>query len=517
MKIKDIIKYSLPVFASVLSVAACDDQQLDKDEISPRICVSAEIEVPTKAALEQLGGSAQVKLYDILPGVDYEKRINGATASFGTDTWTISNEPADGYSWLKGGSGADKTSKVDHHFFAFLSKDNEGITDASLFGTSLSLTDSTTPGVYTITVPETQMLLTSSQFDLAYSEMVNRMARDADYSKVNIPLKHFFSCFNLKVHNYTDSPITVTSITLYGLTNKKSGLVTYNTNDGTVATSYSAASSGSVSWTEASPATLFSGSQEIVSEAEKQLFDTHLMWPQTAEELDDAYIVVKYKIGSSATQTSAPICIKPSGSAIGWDAGSRHEIELAFRDKEFTLTVKALPWDLYHPEIDYSGGVSVKETGMLSFNDAFCTVDEANKRVYSKGGNPITIYFTIDAPLNATWQITKKGDWDYFEIDNPVYTEYGDPLNDSNYGTIDGKRAMVTLYPTDSKSGTHKIQLSFSVRTNSGREINADELIQGPKQYFTVDGDGNPTDELTTTVTPYPAPTSLYYYTFVSE
>lgn len=464
------------------AVVSCDDRQLNPDSGDPRISVSANMTSETKAVLGQLDGSAQVKLFDVLPSVSYEKRIDGAVVSHtsGSDKWTIQNEPTGGYSWLKGGTGTDKTSRVDHNFFAWLSKDNDGLTDADLFGSALSLTNSSTHGVYTVSVPETEMLLTSTQFDFSYSGIVRRLAKDADYSRVDIPLNHFFSCFNLKVHNYTATSITITAVELYGLTNRKSGFITYNVNDGTATASYTAASSESKTWTSSSPTSLFSGSRIIDADSEELLSADHLMWPQTAQELDDAFLVVTYKSGSSVL-TSDPICIKPENSSAGWDAGSRHEIELAFTDKEFKLTVKALPWDLYQQSIDYSGGVSVKETGMMTFKEGFCTVDETNRRVYFKNGNPITIYFTIDAPLDATWQISKKGDWDYFELDNSAYTSHADPEHDSNYGTIDGKTSTVTLYPKG--IGSHKIQLSFSVRTNDGREINIDELIQGPQKY----------------------------------
>ncbi len=486
MMYKVVSRFSLAVSALCLSFVSCDDRQLAGETDSPRISVSASIAPATRTVLEQLDGSAQVKLTDILPSVSYEKRIDGATVSYGSDKWTIAGEPAGGYSWLKGGSGADKASRVDHKFLAWLSKDNAGITDADLFGSALTLANGSASGEYTVTIPETVMDLSSKQFDFSYSGVVSRLAKDADFSPVNIPLNHFFSCFNVRVHNYSSNQITVTSIKLYGLTNKKSGLITYNVNDGTASVTCTAPTSGSQTWTSASPATLFSGSRTIASDKEEKLFDTHLMWPQTAAELDNAYIVIKYKVGSGSEITSDPICVKPSELTSGWDSGTRHEIELAFSDKKFKLTVNSIPWDLNEQSIDFTAGVSVKETGMLSFKTDFCTIDELNRRVYFKNGNPIHFYFTIDAPIDATWQIAKKGDWDFFEMDNLALTEYNDAAHDSNYGTIDGSQATVTLYPKNFQSGHREIQLSFSIRTNDGRELNIDDLIQGKdKPHYT--------------------------------
>ncbi len=488
------IKYTIPVLAILLAAVSCSEKPNDADISAPIIRVSSSIGTESKSVLEpsDITTGSEIRLYDILSQNSYQKWIDGKTATYGTPDWTIAGSP---YSWLDG------ATKLDHHFFAWLTKDKAGLTDAGMFGSALSLSGS--GGTYTVSVPAKEMTLSSTQFDFCYSDIVDRMISDANYSVVNLPLEHFFSCFGFKFHNYTSDNVTVTSVKLRGLTNIKSGSISYDVANGAVATSYTTATVGGKtgkSWTDAASAVqLLSSSLNLSGDTAGDVCGTYLMWPQTAEELEDAYVDITYTI-NGGTPTTKSVCLLPVEttdehgdpvySTNGWDAGTRHILELGLHDKEFILTVKVAPWDLKEASIDYSGELSVKETGKLQFKSpgTFCTVDDTTHKVYFKGGNPITIYFTIDAPLDATWQITKKGDWDYFEIDNAALTEYNDPAHDSNYGTVDGNTATVTIYPmVPDPEFAYEMQLSFSVRTNSGKEINADKLIQGddPTQYYT--------------------------------
>lgn len=465
-----------------LLLVACDKDNTGGDNGG-----SIEIAV-TKNTLspDSITTGTQIKLYDCVTknGTAYTSWIDGNTASYPSSgsTWVISGEPTGGYSWWDG------TDKMDHHFFGWLTRDKNGLTDADLF--SSALTASASDGVYTVNVPATTMTLATTQFDFAYSDMVNRTVADPDYSTVDIHLKHLFTCFGIKAHNYTEDPVTIKQVKIYGLTNRKSATITYDATAGTVDTTYTSVSK---TWASASDAvSLMDNAHNITLAADADTANVingisgagsdycYLMWPQNATELADCKIIVTYNNGGS--DETKELSIRPDGADFGWDAGTRHIIEIGFIDKEVKLTVKTLPWDHYTPTIDYNGSISVKSGGQLTLKEpgTFCTLDTATNKVYFKSGNPITIYFTFDTPLDATWMITKKGDWDYFEIDNADVSNFGDKT-DYNYGTIDGQTSTVTIYPkVDDPDKTYEIQLSFAVRTNSGKVLSADKLIQGP-------------------------------------
>ncbi len=495
---------------------------------NPKITISAAI-TGTRGILHpgDEGGSMQIMDYTKEgnnPEVEYIKNEAKYTTSDGggnqptvtKKTWNFPDNKT--YSWMKEETGSDgKTiyTKIDHHFFSWLTADSKGLTAADLFGSGLSYSNKT------LTVPATKMDLTTAQFDFCYSDMVNRLATRADYSPVQMSLHHLFTCFGVKAFNYTSDKITITSAKIYGVVNDKGCTISYNTTDGDYEVVYGTGAN------ILDGVELVNGSIEMATNTGVENIITvgggltsatdayYLMWPQTAANLNittdplvntsggvtagsgQAFLVVGYKVNGGSTTTYKAIPLRPESwvedgsNTVGWDAGTCHQLELAFSDTYVSLKTVVKPWDLYKPEIDYSGAVQVKSEGMLHFSGAgsTCTVDETNRRVYFKGGNPITFTFTIDAPLDATWMISMKGDYDAFEIDNKALGTYGDKINNAT-GTIDGNPATVTIYPkiTD-PDDDREIKLSFAVRASNGNVYSIDNLIQGNPEtttYYTI-------------------------------
>lgn len=507
--------YILISLAAVLAVS-CDKDPQQTPDSGPRITFAPGV-VCTKAILDSddVDGDTELTVYDYTDITDLY--IDADVLSFADGyTYNLAGEGEDGYSWMKEGKACD------HSFFSWMTTDKFGTTASSLFGAnglSYSYTDTA------LTVPNTTMTLASTQFDFCYSSIIERKGARADYSPVAFQLHHLFTSFGFKAYNYTTDKITITTAKLYGLVNNKGAKIAYHTRQGENTVTYGTTDLTKLNAVEliGSPVSMNadSGVDNFITSSsfgshttsDKEAF--FLMWPQTADELNitttptvdasgavtagsgQAFIVIGYKVNDGATVTYKAIPLRPESwvdgdgkNTIGWDAGTCHQLEIGFTESQISLSVQVMPWDLYEPEIDYSGAVQIKAEGQLRFVGAgsTCTVDETNKRVYFKGGNPIKATFKIDAPLAASWMISKKGDWDSFEIDTEIngVSPYGDKI-DTATGTIDGDYVTFTIYPkvTDPDSD-REINLSFSIRGADGNTESIDDLMGEYVSYTIV-------------------------------
>lgn len=502
---------------SVALLSSCT--QLVPESESQYIRFSTSI-VDTKAVLTpddiEDGTGTKLTVYDILPGVKDNsnklyKWIPGYTATFNIPYYDTSDDgtPVNNIPWLY-----NSTERVDHLFFGWLTYDKYG-----RFMWNATVSENSDGSLITYTTEARTLELNYDNFDFCYAEPVFRSAAESNYSAVNLELNHFFTCFGIKATNYTTNNISIKSINLYGLWNTKTGTMTYDVHNHSVACACvgDAAMATPFSLVGSTPIALAVGatvdnvitSTGLATDKTDAFF---INWPQSASELDvpttwtdkntkpasGAFLEIKYSEGGGADKI-VYVPLRPESwkgpdgrNTIGWDKGTKHHIELAFSNESVTLTAAALPWDHVTPEISYERSITVVEEGRLTLNTATCSVDEANRRVYFKNGMPITITFRFDQPLDATWLIEKKGDFDAFEIDNATLVNgapislYGDGF-DYNYGTIDGNTAIVTLFPNvrDTKVD-REITLSFSVRSSNGTVTSADDQIQPGTPYTFV-------------------------------
>lgn len=494
------------------AAAACD--RISSDPYNGNISLSATVCADTKAPLSSsdLTAGSTVKVYDVL-GSSFDKHINGAIATKGSTEWSFASD----YPWMVG----TPAEKVDHNFFAWLTNDKEGNTPAALFGFEPAISvNNPDDGIYAMTLPK-QMILNQSQFDFCYSDIVSRAKETNNYSVVPLNLHHLFTCFGICARNYTSEVITITSIKLHGLVNNKTATITYNVNTGERDIVYVPDGSNPKSWTTDVNALELVAEHGLTLNAEdaagssvanvithanggSKSKDTEvyfMMWPQTADEMDasieendgvwtfdssDPVLTVTYRVGSGSIVT-VPVALRPESlTGSGWDAGTKHLLELSFTEKFLSLKATVLPWDYSEPEIDFTSGASAGEGGRLSFSGCIFGKRDNADCIYFKNNNPITGYFKLDSPMDASWMISKDGDFDVFEIDNRNEGNFGDGV-DYNFGTIDGETAYFTIYPRiEDPQRDYYITLTFVVRTSTGNVINVDELLQ-PK----VDGEGN--------------------------
>lgn len=512
--------YVLTAAIAMLGAVSCDKSGNDTALTADSSAITFSASLPqTKAILhaDNWMNSCELAIYDYLDGntESYNDRVYiNSTIKYWPNTpnnpWPVEGAPEKGYVWFE-----NTLKRPDHNFFSWIQRDGD-LTPASIFGKDLSV--SVSNGVYTVATPSegASIKLESSQFDFCYSDMIQRKAAKADYSTVGIQLQHFLTSFGVKAHNYSEDDITIKSVKLYGLTTRKSGSITYNIPAGTTSVSYVAKGQD---WTSSSPLELLASNitikagediPNIITCSGKATNATEpffLMWPQTNEELKNAYIKVVYSVagGSDETPEARALCL--SAEKLVWEAGVRQQLEVSFAKKSLTLTAHKVPWDFYEPVIDYSAMVSVKDKGMLTFDKVTCNIDEENRRVYFKNGNPIKATFTIDGPLEATWLISKVGDWDAFELDNATPYPYpsGEPVSlfgdgvDYSYGQIQlldpadvskgGATATITIYPKIiDPDKDYEMTLSFAIRTASGKVQSIDREIQGEdkSKYYKI-------------------------------
>lgn len=376
------------------------------------------------------------------------------------------------------------TDGKNYAFFSYLTKDKDGHT-----GPAVSMSSRT------LTVPARafDFNATDNDFDFCYSDVVYRPASNADHSVVNLNLKHLYTAIAFSAHNYTGSEITVKEISLVGLKNKKSASINF-ANSGAVVTY---GDDAACTWT--SGRKLNSADITIADNGEyANIVGTasgtptyYMFWPQTSGELTasgwsdsntqptgGAYLKVVYVQGANTITKYAKFPQEINGSEVnGWPAGTKRMMQLAFRNDSFTLKVAALPWNYSEPTVKYDDEVDIATA--LHFDENTCTVDEANHKVYFKGANPIIGSFKFSSPAEATWIISKEGDYDAFEIDGGADGRYGDGV-DCNYGSVDVVAGnSFTLYPKDVAAGRdYSIQLSFSIRYPDGESYCIDDKIQ---------------------------------------
>lgn len=505
-------------FLLLFAAASCSKKESEIIDQTERISICASVQT-TKSLLTStdLIGQTQIKVFDILSDGEYTKHIEGDTGSYvdADSPWRLSGEPVAGYSWRP-------DHKIcNHNFFTWISRDKDGLTPTSIFGSDLTLApNSPDNGIYTVNIPQTGITLGSNQFDFCYSDIATRDVATSNYSMVNLSLKHFFTSFGIKAHNYDSDPITITSIKLYGIKNRKSATITYDTTTPSSAATV-AYSTPSSDWrTSGSGLELLGGNITIDPDEEVNNIITcaaggsksknaedafYLMWPQTEAELASNYdgegnlivdyshaiLGVTYSAGSGASVTRY-VSLCPLGKSQGWDAGTCHKIELSFTSKFIELSVSVLPWEFIERDVNYDKQISCNSEGELKFvgGTYYKDPDDPSNTIYFKNAaTPIRGYFSFATPVNGSWMISKNGDFDAFEIDNEEFGTFGDGV-DYAYGTIDGNSvAYFTIYPKDQDpKRDYSIKLAFAVRTTSGDVYAADDVIQGqdPTKYYTI-------------------------------
>lgn len=452
----------------------------------------------TKALLEPadlLTTGTEVMVYGFASNGDIPGHTSSGAGSTKLNQGQIISYSGDRI-WSYASGEAYQWKDADHRFFGWLVDDNKsGIDAASFFGSGFSFNGST------LTVPAKKMGINKDNLDFAYSDITLRTASSADYSAVGLTLKHLFASFSLGARNYTKNSLSIDHVYLHGLKDNKSAAINYS------GTSVSTTYSGGTTMTAVD---LLNGNTVTLAKSDTEgdrkanIIGTvsntatyFLVWPQTEGEMtadgaetdgvwipaDSAqpYLEIVYHEGSDAPITvDVPIphecdtnASNDDGYGLGWAPGVRHQMELSFSEKKICLTFKAAGWDKQETVIDIGGSVAVPHKLQLASDFiGNCVLSSTGDTAFFKAGIPIILEFGIDQPKNASWIVSKNGDWDSFDVCNYPDGVRKDPdeILTAEGMIVPGTLSKIAIYPptTNLNKKEYVLTLSFSVRFNNG-------------------------------------------------
>ena len=426
-------------------------------------------------------------------------------------SWDVYEKSSDPNTPDKKVEAPEWKNTLDYTFFAWLAKDKNDNTPATFFsGTdafkySKASTDASgAPTPATLSIAAKQMPFDGSGFDFCYSDVVFRehsaSAQSFDYSPVNLKLNHLFTAFALSASNNTGSTITIKSVKLYGLKDKKSAKIEFDKDD--VTSEGSTKKVTKVTLNDA--ACTFSttpGYKEMITnsggvvlastESMANIIGTPsasdnmpiLMWPQTAEELDadissatktGTYLEIVYKKGTGSDKTCYLELPSTSGS---WEAGKCYSMDLAFFETTVKIKLSVGPWDFVEKSYNYN---SVPALGSNGFKLSMTNTVAADSKDAVADATPVKITFALDTPKGATW-LASVTNTDAFEI----YTLDGTGAENPAYGIIEnastGLPATCTFYvkakTSIDRSTVLTTKVHVTVRTVDGTYINVDDIL----------------------------------------
>ena len=378
------------------------------------------------------------------------------------------------------------TTDGTHQFFGWLSFDTSlrsgsGLTaDAFFFpnndGTVISGFSSVER---TLTLPAREINTESPQYDFLYGNTINYVMPRSSTDPVPLMLQHLFSAISILLRNESGDQIIINSVTVEGLKNKKSAVVTFV---GSPVTSVVGGASGEFvnntlfSALPVATRTLDDGdSYDLLARVEDP--DTpgyRIIWPQSASDLAPADpedfstypITVQFAYASEPAVYHTVHLRFPEGATL--DAGTRYVFTLIFTQKHVRIASTVNPWNYERIEWSYTEQ-SISEVKELDFkdNDGY---DKPNKVCYVVGGTPVKGTFSIKNPSGAIWSIEPVGDVKYFTIT-------------PNQGTIDSDdsdyefEVIPNLDPSLDRSTDKKLKFRFYVRFADGTSHDANSEI----------------------------------------
>lgn len=420
--------------------------------------------------------------------------LSGKTLEYrnigGTNRWTFVDNEGDPltYYWL--GLGTYK-------FYGWLTYDAAG---------TLSI-----PNTWTydnsnkkISIPTTTVDKDYNQFDFLYSEVDQRIMDESNFATlkrqpVSLSMKHLFTAFGIGIRNTSEDDMTVKEVKLYNIHEKGSAeidftgataVATYTTSTTRAAADPFISYSGTGFTLPASPDPDGTVVDNVFNPAEAARH-YYMVWPQSADVLSpttpepapDAdpdldvrnILYIKYQVGENTFEKRLKL------PAQAWQAGKRNYLEIQVADKLVSLTATVKDWDYTSSVVDFQDNILVEEDDRLKYDEEKSIVDDTNKKVYIKNGQPAEASFTINAPTGGQWRVSLEGDVTAFEIvDDTAPTDDG-------FGPIDGQQHTIKIVPLiTNPSRDYSVRLKFVVVTADTKILSADNMIQGTTIYDIV-------------------------------
>lgn len=401
-------------------------------DFSVRPMADADDDAGTKALVSASGllsSGNQIKVYDVFKGTTSTAEYFNTILTSNGSGWGTEDE----YKWTRTGT---------HNFFGWFLKDASGNnTDfASLFG-SASYSD------YTLTLPAVEMTASTPQFDFLYSDVIQKNrgdgSSDPTESSISLQMKHLFTAFSLGVKNNSEiQTITIKKVEVRNLANKKSATLAFNiTGENTTITpnftTYSDGHTTNPDFSYTGQFTVGPGASLaniLSSNSSNEL--CYLMWPQTADELDDAEVYIEYERNGNAQE---PATFKIPQTT--WDAGKINHIDATFYTEPIQLYMSDIlvnegqfrmtfSWDAVENAIGYSIRVINNNNGSVDtdwttiYNTSYevggLNNDSQSRTIYVKAIGDGSNYLASEAKSQTGVTSPEKRE----KVDTPKITKF---------------------------------------------------------------------------------------------
>ncbi len=358
------------LIVSLAFAVSCDRNETPLEEPCDLIQIAASGEdMQTRGLLNMADlptEGTKVKIYDYLTGfsgvIDGQEYTNGNVMYIDDEVEcvTAGNTAAPKGSWKFDTAPWRWTRTGTHHFFGWLTYDKKS---------NLKVTNLVTPNFAdnTLTVPAITFTKDTPQFDFSYSDIVTKETPKATPSDVEIPLKHLFTALAVTVRNEANDAVTISSISLRGIVNGRSATVDYNlgtsdTRNAELTTGtagnfdvWSGTTPISIAAETATPVNAYTNQPLTLTEGKVTLANTdfRLLWPQ--DDLTNAKITVKYKIGS-AKEIDKTVDLKDDTFKM-MEAGKKYILNIAITYTALYVNPIIANW-VDVSELDYTLGMT---------------------------------------------------------------------------------------------------------------------------------------------------------------
>lgn len=404
--------------AALLMLLSCDRKEDAKADAAPLVLFSAE-EVDTKSFISDVNRSGnQIVVFDYMktPGTNaYEWYIDHRRIFCevdGQQVWDFVQ--GDEYYWL---------DDSIHNSFGWLYMGPGGNTTETFFEVHPDIDKEN----FKLNIPQKTFNLDTPIYDFLYSDVERREfnREDPDTSPLKLKMSHLFSAFRFRVKNLRTDGIEITGASLIDVTNTKSATIDFSkvadpSKDVTV--SYGNTSSAVIKEAR-DDISLNSGSDYVNLLHPTDPEGYHMIWPQTANELNVALLNLHYSQNDKNDKKTIALT---SAGTTEWLPGNRYSYDLVFTDQEVIITCNVTPWSKEKIELEFSDVVVVSDK-MQWHRSTVESVDEhtgevvlKNDATADKSGTCAECWFKIASPVGRRWEASLIGDAELFEFVDPV-------------------------------------------------------------------------------------------------
>jgi len=446
---------AVPLLALALLALSCNKQE------DPRAASGIHFAAPLQTRATDAASTSAI--YEVRDWNNNSTMLIDNTLEYSSGAWGYGTDAS--YPW---GTGS-------HLFFGWLQTDGS-YSSNNWFGSALTISNNV------LTVPAKTMNNSVRQYDFQYSDVVARSASDNDYSDVPLIFNHMFAqiAISFEVSNLTaddEHPIYLKRVFLNeNLKNRKSASIEFAA-EGDPTVTYTASSDGYFATPvdlEISGYTKGSTPIDVLSQVQSSTKSFYYTWPMTEDELQNV-ITVEYTVPDE-TDTRTSVMSFPSGTT--WDPGNKYLYTISYMGGILKIVQQVLPWEYVEATSTVEEQAAVAY--WMGWDSTTCSVENITDVKFITDSNgilqPIHGIFRINAPTNCTFYINMTQNASSYTVSpasGTIGTDTGDiaPGTNIDFYITPGDRPAAGQ--PDIESG-----ISFSIKTNSGREFSLDSELQ---------------------------------------